>query len=81
MTVPERINVINLSTDEPDIYLDAQKIEASFKKIIQKAFDAIPEKGSLKISIESKESYIEISFQDSGTGISEEILPKLLLLS
>jgi PAS domain S-box-containing protein len=81
MAIPERINVINLSTDEPDMHLDSQKIEASFIKIIQNAFDAMPEKGSLKISSESKESNIEISFQDSGTGISEEILPNFLLLS
>ena len=55
VTIPERINVINLSTDEIDMYLDAQKIETSFIRIIQNAIDAMPENGSLKISSASKE--------------------------
>jgi PAS domain S-box-containing protein len=75
--IPERINIVNLSSDQIDLYLDAQKIETSFVRVIENAIDAMPENGLLKISSELKGSYVEISFQDSGTGISEAIQSKL----
>jgi PAS domain S-box-containing protein len=77
LTIPERIKITNLVTDQIDMQLDAPKIEMCFIRIIQNAIDSVPENGSIKISSALKESNVEISFQDSGTGISDQILPKL----
>jgi PAS domain S-box-containing protein len=75
VSVPERININNLSTDSVDLLLDSEKIEASFARVIQNAIEAMLERGSITISNEIKGPNIEISFKDTGTGISEKILP------
>lgn len=75
--IPNRINVINLSTDEIKMFIDAQRIENVFASIIQNAIEAMPEKGLIQISSELKDKNAEITFTDSGPGIPEAILPKL----
>ena len=75
--VPDRINIVNQTTDELKFYTDAQKIETVFVKIIKNAIDAMPQKGFLQIISQIKGSDVEISFTDSGTGIPNHILTKL----
>ncbi len=75
--VPDRLNIINNATDDVKMFLDAQRMEKVFASIIKNAIDATPEKGIIQIQSMLKEVNIEISFTDSGTGIPENILPKL----
>ncbi len=77
VSVPKRISINNLSTDGVDLLLDSEKIEASFVRVIQNAIDAIADKGTITIFTEIKGSNVEISFKDTGAGISEKILPVL----
>jgi len=44
-----------------------------FRNLIKNAVDAMPEGGLLEIAIEDKDSFLKVSFKDSGTGISEEL--------
>jgi PAS domain S-box-containing protein len=75
--IPNRINVINLSTDEVKMFVDTQKIQNVFAGIIQNAVEAMPENGLIQISSALKDTNVEITFVDSGAGIPESVLPKL----
>ncbi len=68
---------------------DSEQISLAFENIITNAIQAMPAGGSLHISAENIDSsgkrlsylkngkYIKVSIKDSGTGISEEMLPKI----
>jgi PAS domain S-box-containing protein len=75
--IPNRINIVNQTTDELKFYSDTQKIEKIFVHLIRNAIEAISEKGEIQIMNAIKGPNVEISFSDSGTGIPEHILPKL----
>jgi signal transduction histidine kinase len=75
--VPDRINIINQTTDEVKFYSDTQKIEKIFTHIVKNAIEAIPEKGHIQIMSQIRGTNVEISFSDSGTGIPNNILSRL----
>lgn len=75
--IPENIQVINASRNKPMVKVDVEKVKRVFVNIIKNAVDAMPEGG--KITIKSKETNVNlgISFTDTGTGISDEVMRKL----
>ena len=75
--VPDRLEIINDATDDVTMFLDVQQMEKVFASITKNAIDASPEKGIIKIQSMLKGPNIEISFTDTGTGIPENILPKI----
>ncbi len=75
--VPERISVLDHTTDFPEIFLDAPKMEKVFASIIQNAIDATPGRGSLEIRSTLNGLDLEIIFMDSGEGIPENVIQKL----
>jgi PAS domain S-box-containing protein len=75
--VPDRINIVNQTTDELKFYSDTRKIEKMLGHIIKNAVEAIPEKGDIQIISQTGDSNVEISVSDSGTGIPDRILPKI----
>jgi PAS domain S-box-containing protein len=77
VNVPAKVEILNLIPDEQHLNVDPDKIERVFINLIKNAIDAMPNGG--KITIDSKEANgnLEISFADIGTGISDEILPKI----
>jgi PAS domain S-box-containing protein len=75
--VPDRITIIDNTTDEPEMSLDSHKMESVFVSIIKNAIEAIAEKGTIEIHNTQKDSNVEITFIDSGAGIPEEILKKV----
>ena len=75
--VPDHLTVINNTTDDVKMLLDVQSMRKVFTSIIKNAIEASPENGSIRIQSMLKGQNIEISFTDSGIGISESILPKL----
>jgi PAS domain S-box-containing protein len=77
LQVPDRISILNHTTDDVEMFIDAQRIERVFASIIRNAIDATPEKGVIQISSSLKVPNVEISFTDSGTGIPEKVLPKI----
>ncbi len=75
--VPDRIKISNQVQEEVWIWVDADKITRVFVNLIKNAIDAMPEKGTVKISSCKRRNRVEIDFADTGIGISEETLPKL----
>jgi len=75
--VPDRISIVNQATEDFNMFLDAPRIENVFASIIKNAIDATPEKGVIQIGSTVKSDNAELSFTDSGTGIPEDILPRI----
>ena len=77
LEVPEKIQVIDATEDKPMVRVDTEKIRNVFVNIIQNAIDAMLEGGTLTIRSRKVKSKLEIAFQDTGAGMSEETLSKL----
>ena len=74
---PENVKVIDLTQDEQKIQVDKVHISRVFANIIKNAFDAMPNGGNLTIRNKRKEDTIEISFEDTGSGMTKEVIDKL----
>jgi PAS domain S-box-containing protein len=75
--IPEKVKILNYLTNEPLLTIDPDKIERIFINLIQNAIDAMPNGGTVTISSKKVNNSIQISVTDTGTGIPDEILPKL----
>jgi signal transduction histidine kinase len=75
--VPDRISILDYTQDEPEVFLDPNKMDLVFSILIQNAIDATPQKGSIEIRNTINNTNIEITFTDLGTGILETVLPKI----
>ena len=77
MQVPEKIKIVNSLKNKPNIKADYDKIKRVFINLIKNAFDAMPDGGKLTIASKQVNDVVEISFADTGAGISDEVMPKL----
>ena len=77
LSVPEDIKVITKLDKIPKMLLDPERIKRVFMNIIQNAVAAMPKGGKLVVGISRSGDSVEISFKDSGEGITEENMQKL----
>ena len=75
--VPERVKIVDRTEYKPKIWIDVNKMERVFLNLIKNAFDAITERGTLKISSKRVGENVEIVFTDNGVGMSEQTLSKI----
>ena len=75
--VPERVKILNNVPDTPYVIVDSDRITRVFINLIRNGIEAIPKEGSISINCKYSKDNVEISFTDSGIGISQEILPKI----
>ena len=75
--VPEQIKLEDHTSCEPNLRVDVNKMERVFLNLIKNAFDAMPKKGTLKISSKRVGKNVEIALADNGVGMSEQTLSKL----
>ena len=61
----------------PSIKAISNQIEQVFINLVLNAFDAMPEGGELWISIAQKRKMLEITFQDTGSGIQPDVQSNL----
>jgi PAS domain S-box-containing protein len=75
--IPVKVHVADLTKVTPKIKVDTDRIKRAFINMIKNTVDAMPEGGIL--TIESRESKVglEITFSDTGMGMSEETLKNL----
>ncbi len=76
----KRFKNIQLATDIEDIPLlkvNPDKIQQVFLNLMINALDAMPDGGSLGISMKKAAGFIEVVFTDSGAGIDESVLDRI----
>ena len=77
LEVPKEIQVVDATENAPVVKADMEKMLRVFVNIIRNAIDAMPEGGTLTVKSREVKDRLEISFKDTGTGISKENLSKL----
>ena len=79
ITVPDKIVVINnLDKNLPSIIADPEQLTQIFRNIILNGIQAMHEGGQMVINVKTEnQTWLVITFTDSGEGISEENLGKL----
>jgi signal transduction histidine kinase len=75
--IPVKVEVANLTENEPIVKVDSQKIVRTFVNLIRNALDAMPKGGTLTIRSSKASNRIEISFNDTGTGMSKETIERI----
>jgi PAS domain S-box-containing protein len=74
--VPEKVKIVNNLLHKQTLKGDPDKIKRVFVNLIKNAIDAMPNGG--KLTVDGKvDGNFEITFKDTGTGINDEVLPKL----
>ncbi|MCX7794574.1 MAG: ATP-binding protein [Thermodesulfovibrionales bacterium] len=69
---------LNIDTEQvPDLFLNPDQIQQVFLNLFLNSMDAMPDGGTINISIKKKGPYVEISFSDSGTGIDDSIIDRV----
>jgi len=74
--VPENVKIVNNLLPTQTLVADPDKMKRVFINLVKNACDAMPNGGKLLIDFKSKDKF-EISFEDTGVGINDEVLPKL----
>jgi iron only hydrogenase large subunit-like protein/nitrogen-specific signal transduction histidine kinase len=76
--VPENIKTeIESSIEDPFVMIDTDQMMQVFTNIEKNAIEAMSEGGALKITISGDSNSFQVTFSDSGSGISEENMDKL----
>ena len=63
--------------DTPQLRIDPDQIQQVFLNLVLNARDAMPDGGSLDISVKQKDGQVEMSFADTGYGIDAEVRDKV----
>ncbi|MEM3627941.1 MAG: PAS domain S-box protein [Candidatus Bathyarchaeia archaeon] len=75
--IPEKIQVADLTRDSPKMIVDVEKMTRVFVNIVKNAIDAMPNGGKLTITSSEANGNVEISFSDTGKGITKEVMDKI----
>jgi PAS domain S-box-containing protein len=75
--IPDNVKVINAVSEEVAFRVDKNKVERVFINLVKNAIDAMPNGGTITINGEQTNGNIEVTFADTGSGIPEDILPKI----
>ncbi|HTG00834.1 MAG TPA: ATP-binding protein [Nitrospirota bacterium] len=63
--------------DTPPLTIDPDQIQQVFLNLMLNARDAMPEGGSLDITVKRENGYVEMLFADTGRGIAPEVRDKV----
>jgi signal transduction histidine kinase/putative methionine-R-sulfoxide reductase with GAF domain len=75
--IPRNVVVVDLTEKTPKIMVDIEKMKRAFTNLIKNALEAMPRGGTLTIKSRALDGDLEITFSDTGVGISKEKLAKL----
>lgn len=74
---PEEIAVRNLTQDCHKLNVDRLSMSRVFMNVINNAFEAMPNGGTLTIRSTKRQGNVEVSFEDTGSGMTQQTLDKL----
>jgi signal transduction histidine kinase len=75
--VPARVKIIDDTPEAPEVRVDKAKMVRVFINLIKNAVEAMPEGGTLHVKSHQANGNVEISFVDTGIGMSKETLAKI----
>ena len=75
--IPENIQILDLTENKPKVRADIQKMTRVFVNIIKNAIEAMPKGGTLTIKSKKLNGNLEITFTDTGIGISKDVIEKI----
>jgi two-component system sensor kinase FixL len=79
VSLPDEVEVeMSFANDLPKVMVDANQIVIVFKNLIRNARDAMAEGGKLTLAANVDEQFVTVAFSDTGSGISEENLTKIM---
>lgn len=67
----------DIDTDIPQIEAFADELTQVWTNLLHNALQAIEYEGTLELGIHKQETGVQVSLKDSGTGIPEEVMPKI----
>jgi signal transduction histidine kinase len=77
LKVPRNVRVIDRTQEKLKIHVDKEKMQRVFVNIIKNAIDAMPKGGTLTVTNRTSNGSLEITFSDTGAGMSKETLEKI----
>jgi PAS domain S-box-containing protein len=75
--VPENVHIADKTRSNPKIIVDVEMMVRAFVNIVRNAVDAMPNGGTLTISSKHSGADLEIAFNDTGLGMSKEVLERM----
>lgn len=73
----KKIDVRFRASEIPPVKVDRDQLQQVFLNIILNSRDAMPDGGTLRIDLSQRDSFVEVSFSDTGVGIDREIIDKI----
>ena len=73
----DRIHIVQHLGDVPKVKCMPSQINQVFLNMITNAAQAMGDEGTLTIRSQAKPNVVEVSFEDTGTGIPDDVLPKI----
>ena len=74
---PENIKITSNFSEGPTIEADPDQLRRVFQNIALNGIQAMPDGGELTVSTRKNSDFVEVTFMDTGVGISEENMDKL----
>lgn len=75
--IPSNVRILDKTKETQRIKCDQEKMKTAFAKLVENAFDAMPNGGMLTVESTKVKEGVAISFSDTGVGISSEVMTKL----
>jgi PAS domain S-box-containing protein len=75
--IPRRIRVVDSTKKEPKMKVDVDEMRRVFVNLITNAVDAMPKGGTLTIASRKSNDNVQITFTDTGMGMSAGVVQKL----
>jgi signal transduction histidine kinase len=72
-----KISILQNGNGNSKVQADAEQLKTCFSNLMINAVQAMPEGGSLEITVSPNSSQVEIDFTDSGPGISPQALEQI----
>jgi PAS domain S-box-containing protein len=79
ITIPPSIKVVEQVNNSSVFLVDSVKMQRVFTNLIKNAIDAMPNGGTLQITSNQRDGNLNVTFSDTGVGISSDTIDKLFI--